>query len=437
VLLDPGSAGPDGRFAWGLVSVNFDDWTAPVASERLRIVEAYLTARPDLFIGIKLAHAHQGVAFDDPAYQGIYEVAARQGVPVLLHTGFSPFPNSRTTPEYYDPDALEAVVSAFDGDHGLPRVELVLSHVGQGDGRAVNHALALAEAHDNVSLELSALGHAGRELPPRLHPRAVTGGEASQTVERDTFYCCNPSRFAVRVATMKQRSVTFFLLVGWLGCGSDPQGSAGVPGAAGGGAGQAGSAGGAAGRAGGGGEAGSGGAGADAGGAGVSGAGGAGAAGLAGGAGGVGSAAGSGGGATGGAGTGGAMGGALFGHVRRSAMPAAGGVGDLYIAVFDGDPVSNRASAQNVANTRIPGADLRDASATIAYRVEAIPPRPQPYFVVAFLDDNHTVSATDPDLAGPDRGDLISIMGLSAPMVAVPDPREVALDLDLNFNLPF
>jgi predicted TIM-barrel fold metal-dependent hydrolase len=34
----------------------------------------------------------------------------------------------------------------------------VLSHVGQGDARAVEHALALAAAHDNVWLELSALG---------------------------------------------------------------------------------------------------------------------------------------------------------------------------------------------------------------------------------------------------------------------------------------
>ncbi|MCZ7680874.1 MAG: amidohydrolase [Sandaracinaceae bacterium] len=49
------------------------------------------------------------------------------------------------------------MIEAYDGAHGMGRVELVLSHVGQGDARATNHALALAEAHDNVWLELSAL----------------------------------------------------------------------------------------------------------------------------------------------------------------------------------------------------------------------------------------------------------------------------------------
>ncbi len=157
-LLDPQNRAAGGPFAWGLVSVDFDGWSDAVAAERLAVVDSYLAARPDLFIGIKLAHAHQGVALDDVAYQGIYAVAARHGVPVLLHTGFSPFPMSRTTQPYYDPEGLAAVVAAYDGAHGMPRVDFVLSHVGQGDARSVAHALALAEAHDNVLLELSALG---------------------------------------------------------------------------------------------------------------------------------------------------------------------------------------------------------------------------------------------------------------------------------------
>jgi predicted TIM-barrel fold metal-dependent hydrolase len=95
-------------------------------------------------------------------------------VPVLLHTGFSPFPGTKDDPSYYDPQGLEALVTSYDGAHGLPRVDFVLSHVGQGDARAVEHALALAEAHDNVWLELSALG---RPLLVDADGQPVSGGE--------------------------------------------------------------------------------------------------------------------------------------------------------------------------------------------------------------------------------------------------------------------
>ena len=37
-------------------------------------------------------------------------------------------------------------------------MEFVLPHVGRGDVRAAQHSLYLAEQHDNVWLELSALG---------------------------------------------------------------------------------------------------------------------------------------------------------------------------------------------------------------------------------------------------------------------------------------
>ncbi len=159
LLADPRNATADGTpWAWGMASVDFDDWTGPVVAERLAAMRSYLAQRPDLFVGIKLAHAHQGVRLDDAAHQGVYAIAAELGVPVLLHTGFSPFPGAQTAPEYYDPTFLEDVVTAYDGVHGAGRVDFVLSHVGQGDARAVAHALALAEAHDNVWLELSALG---------------------------------------------------------------------------------------------------------------------------------------------------------------------------------------------------------------------------------------------------------------------------------------
>lgn len=141
-------------WARGLASVHFEEWT----TDRLALLESWIETYPEHFAGIKLAHAHQAVRFDDPAYLGVYDVAARHGVAVLLHTGFSPFPGSQTDPAYYDPSGLAQVVEQYDGAHGLGRVEFVLSHVGQGDARAVAHALDLAAAHDNVWLELSALG---------------------------------------------------------------------------------------------------------------------------------------------------------------------------------------------------------------------------------------------------------------------------------------
>jgi len=154
--LDEMLCAPDNDDGWarGLVSIRFDDWS----EDNLTHLESWIEAHPTRISGIKLAHAHQAVTFDDPEFLGVYDVASRQGVPVLLHTGFSPFPGSQTEPEYYDPSGLEAVIEAYDGTRGVDRVDFVLSHVGQGDARSVLHALELAERHDNVFLELSALG---------------------------------------------------------------------------------------------------------------------------------------------------------------------------------------------------------------------------------------------------------------------------------------
>lgn len=130
-------------------------------------------------------------------------------------------------------------------------------------------------------------------------------------------------------------------------------------------------------------------------------------------------------------------GGAIAGRVTRTAMPAAGGRGHLYIAVFDRDPVTDRMGARAVARTRIENVDMSSPSASVSYRVEGIPPRAMPYYVTAFLDDNGTVDERDPERAGPDRGDLVALEGFSSPRVTVPDARTVMFDLVLNFNLPF
>ncbi len=146
-------------WAWGLASINLDDVAGDTTllDMRLAAMRSYLEVRPDLFIGIKLAHAHQGVTLDDEASFRVYELAGELGVPVLLHTGFSPFPNTQSEPEFYDPGHIQDIVTMFDGMNG-PRVDFVFSHVGQGDARSVEAALTLAESSDNVWLEISALG---------------------------------------------------------------------------------------------------------------------------------------------------------------------------------------------------------------------------------------------------------------------------------------
>ncbi len=152
------------RIFWGMASMNFEDYdNEEIHSARLEALESYFKQRPDIFIGLKLAHAHQGVAFNDSRYYDVFEIAAKYSVPVLLHTGFSPFPGSKDTPEYYDPSYLEDVISSYDGvdENGDANdekvVKFVFAHAGQGDKRSVLSALSMAEKYGNIYLDLSAL----------------------------------------------------------------------------------------------------------------------------------------------------------------------------------------------------------------------------------------------------------------------------------------
>ena len=186
-------------------------WFRSVREARLEALASYFQARPDLFIGIKLAHAHQAVSFDDPAYLGVYDIAAEHGAPVLLHTGFSPFPHSMTEPHYYDPASLEAVIEAYDGAHGAPRVDFVLAHTGQGDARAIEHSLELAGRYDNVWLELSAIHRPllidmdGQEVddPTPMHPYVLGEIKARDLVHRAIYATDGPQFFGKSQSYLK------------------------------------------------------------------------------------------------------------------------------------------------------------------------------------------------------------------------------------------
>lgn len=170
LLVDERNKGADGKQAlWGMVGVNFDDYeNEALRAARMEAISSYFEQRPDLFVGIKLAHAHQSVPFNDPLYHNVFDVAAQYSVPVLMHSGFSPFPGSMTTPEYYNPIYLEDVIKAHDGldENGDPNdekvVNMVFAHAGTGDKRAVNDTLDLAKNYPNVYIDLSALSGAFR-----------------------------------------------------------------------------------------------------------------------------------------------------------------------------------------------------------------------------------------------------------------------------------
>ena len=130
--------------------------------------------------------------------------------------------------------------------------------------------------------------------------------------------------------------------------------------------------------------------------------------------------------------------GSIQGNVSRSASatPEADGVGPIYIAVFDQDPVTNRDSATLIGRVILEGADLSSESAAIPYMLDGIPPRPEPYYVSAFFDDDMN-AGSDPATAGPDRGDLVTLMGLGSPQVTVPSASVVDYDIVLNTALFF
>lgn len=152
------------RILWGMASINFENYDdSELRNSRLEALESYFKQRPDIFVGLKLAHAHQGVPFNDSLYYDVFDIAAKYSLPVLLHTGFSPFPGSKDTPEYYDPSYLEAVIADYDGvdENGAQNdekiVKFVFAHAGQGDKRSVIASLQLAEKYSNIYLDLSAL----------------------------------------------------------------------------------------------------------------------------------------------------------------------------------------------------------------------------------------------------------------------------------------
>jgi predicted TIM-barrel fold metal-dependent hydrolase len=107
-------------------------------------------------VGIKLAHAHQQMRFDDERMYPVYEIAGRYGKPMYLHTGTSPNPGTRFEPEYADALYLEDAIQKY------PKAIFILGHTGYDTKERaltyVDSAIYMAMKYDNVYLEPGALG---------------------------------------------------------------------------------------------------------------------------------------------------------------------------------------------------------------------------------------------------------------------------------------
>ena len=138
---------------FGFASPRVDQWNVYAEEELSRLEE--VLQRPG-FIGVKLAHAHLQMRFDDIRFDSIYALAGRLGKPVYLHTATSPNPGTRLEPPYTDPLYLEATIR----DH--PETIFILGHAGwDSHYRKLTYTdscIDLAKRYSNVYLEPGALG---------------------------------------------------------------------------------------------------------------------------------------------------------------------------------------------------------------------------------------------------------------------------------------
>ncbi len=146
-------AGNEDRM-YGFATIRTDRWNIE-REARLAKFEEELKSLPSI-VGIKLAHAHQQMRFDDERYYPIYELSGRYGKPMYLHSGTSPNPGTRYEPEYADPIYLEEAIQRY------PDAIFILGHTGyDSKEKALTYSdssIYLAQNYGNVYVEPGALG---------------------------------------------------------------------------------------------------------------------------------------------------------------------------------------------------------------------------------------------------------------------------------------
>jgi len=193
----------------GMASLRVDAWSTDADAQLAALSEALADPR---MIGIKLAPAHQHFRMDDPAYFGVYAVAAERGAPVYVHTGPSPFPGTTDEAPYTDPRYLEEAI------HAWPEVDFLLGHLAfdETDGGAAGLAacLELAAAYENVYLEPSAFGAEGSDPDGRILAGALSQIRAAGLVERVIYGSDGPQRPGF-VADYLERTVAAMQAAGY------------------------------------------------------------------------------------------------------------------------------------------------------------------------------------------------------------------------------
>ena len=125
----------------------------------------------------------------------------------------------------------------------------------------------------------------------------------------------------------------------------------------------------------------------------------------------------------------------LNGNVTRSREPGSGGIGTLYIAVLEQNPITSPGT-EIVGFAAIADADMSEAEASIEYNIENIPASSDEYFILAFLDDDNNASAVYPLPADPDLVALEGGVGVSLPTVVLDEARAFTRDIVLNLPYP-
>lgn len=190
-----------GRFR-GLASTYTTNWPAD-EDDALDHLRTYLS-EPE-FVGVKMAHPHQGINLTDPTYYSIYGVAEEFDVPVYVHTGKARAKGSSENPEATHPAFLEEAVRAY------PNVTFVLGHAGNGATYddledPLEACLRLARTHSNVYVEASALGSDAND-PAGEKLLAVTKGAKRHNITTKLLYGSDGPQFPGYVVSYLQNTL--------------------------------------------------------------------------------------------------------------------------------------------------------------------------------------------------------------------------------------
>jgi predicted TIM-barrel fold metal-dependent hydrolase len=163
---------------YGFASIRADRWNQ---DQQEQLAELERGVQLPGMVGIKLAHAHQQMRFDDERFYPIYEIAGRYGKPMYLHTGTSPNPGTRYEAEYADAMYLEEAVKMY------PKAIFILGHTGYDTKERaltyVDSAIYMAMQYDNVYLEPGALGaDRGEDVIDDFVVRLKQGGVLNKVI---------------------------------------------------------------------------------------------------------------------------------------------------------------------------------------------------------------------------------------------------------------